>query len=311
MKTKFSADAPVHIYLRGFDGNLLFYCNSDRLVFYSIFSLEAANRRIKVFSLCLMLNHVHALVQAECYEDLRSFCRVVQWKYARSFNTASGMKGQIFQQSFGWASKSGEKKIRTCLAYIANNPVEKHLCQRAEQNQWTFLEYGRRRYPFSVPYRLDTCPWRLRMAVTRMRKLRQSNAPLTYEVLLRITARMTVEEIRHLTDRIVNIYSVIDYPSAVAYYKSYGAMLDAFATNTGAEYDINEKYEYEQERVYIQMCRDLHQAGFDLLHKDFLKMRDEELGFWVQTFRLRYGISDGQFMRFFHLPSDRCSLLHR
>ena len=279
----------------------MFYSVTDRLVFYSILCVEARKRNVKVLSLCLMLNHVHALVQTRDYASLRRFCTETEKQYTQAFNANSHLAGPLFQTTFGWAPKRGEKKIRTCLAYIANNPVEKGLCARAEENRWTFLRYGLKNNPFSDSFRLDYCSWRLRKAVTEVRSQRDRGKPLSYVLLSRIAFPLTTQEREQLTDRIISLYSVIDYDASKRYFKSFRAMLEAFTVNTGSEYDIREDYECGAEKTYYAMNRRLYHAGFNMEEKSFFQLDQEELNKWILDFRMNCGATPLQIRRFLHL----------
>ena len=74
--------------------------------------------------------------------------------YALLFNKYYGRKGSVFTPRFGSASKVGDKKVRTAIAYLYNNPVERKICVRAEAYRWNFLAYAGR-YPFGL--RRRTC----------------------------------------------------------------------------------------------------------------------------------------------------------
>ena len=57
--------------------------------------------------------------------------RFTSW-FVREYNSFSGRTGKLFKKNYGSAPKSDSKKIRSCINYIGNNPVEKSLCERAQ-----------------------------------------------------------------------------------------------------------------------------------------------------------------------------------
>lgn len=71
--------------------------------------------------------------------------------------------GHLFQSPFGSAPKIGNKKIRTSIAYLYNNPVERNIHQEAIKWRWNFLAYAFSDHPFSE--KLSR-----RVASTKMRK---------------------------------------------------------------------------------------------------------------------------------------------
>ena len=124
MKNFFKAGVPAHCYQKGINGNVLFYSQIDRLVYFTIYAVEAKKRGIRTLALCLMTDHTHSLLIADSSTQLSLFNRNVEAKYAFAFNKLSRKRGVVFMP-YGHAFKAREKDIRTCIIYIANNPVEK------------------------------------------------------------------------------------------------------------------------------------------------------------------------------------------
>ena len=119
MKKKvFIPGVPTHSYQKGFNGNLLFYCLLDRLVYLTVFCTEVLRNQVTVLSLDLMFTHTHSLLRTASREVLSRFNQTVEMKYAQEFNRASGHKGAVFMKTYGWAQKKNNAKVRTCLAYM-------------------------------------------------------------------------------------------------------------------------------------------------------------------------------------------------
>ena len=128
MKQKtFIPVTPTHNYQKGIDGNRLFYCDSDRLVYFTIYCTEAKRREVRVLALNLMFTHTHALLQTRNKTVQSCFNKEVERLYAREFNENSSRQGPVFMKTYGWAQKRNSAKVRSCLAYIGNNHVEKKL----------------------------------------------------------------------------------------------------------------------------------------------------------------------------------------
>ncbi|MBR0222649.1 MAG: transposase, partial [Bacteroidales bacterium] len=119
----FKAGALHHIYQRTYDGYLIFYSVRDFLVFFTLFCTIARKYHIRVLGICLMYDHIHVLVAAPSKKDLSAFVQEYTCRFARQRNVQYQRKGSFFQRRFGSAPKSGEKKARTAIAYLYNNPV--------------------------------------------------------------------------------------------------------------------------------------------------------------------------------------------
>ena len=86
-KRRFYKDVPNHIYQRAHNGFNLFYCDEDRLVFYTIFSVCAKTASdVKVLGLCLMYDHFHSLLVSEKVESISAFMDHCTSWFARVFN---------------------------------------------------------------------------------------------------------------------------------------------------------------------------------------------------------------------------------
>ena len=72
-KRPFKADAWVHVYKRRKDKFLLFYTTRDFLVYYTLFFCLAEKHKVRAYGLCIMVDHVHELLQASERERLENF----------------------------------------------------------------------------------------------------------------------------------------------------------------------------------------------------------------------------------------------
>ena len=168
-KTSFRQNTVIHIYQNTVEGGLIFYSEVDFIVFYTLFCTLAIKYRIRVLGLCLMVDHFHVLLIAESYDDMRDFIKECTRLYSRAFNKDVKRKGKLFKSSFGFASKKYDKNVRTAIAYLYNNPVEKQLTVRAIDYKWNFLAYSIDKYPFSEKIVLRRSSWALRRAVESVR----------------------------------------------------------------------------------------------------------------------------------------------
>lgn len=131
-KRKFSNEGVMHVYQRTIDGFNLFYSTKDFLVFYTTVSIMARKSGICLLGMCLMIDHVHLLLAAEDLAMMSRFISSYTSVYVREFNIRIGRHGSLFETPYGSALKLDLKRIRSAIAYLFNNPVEKKLCKKAE-----------------------------------------------------------------------------------------------------------------------------------------------------------------------------------
>jgi putative transposase len=85
-----------HVMLRGNGGQDIFFTNEDREKFYDL--LEEGTKRYDYFvhAFCLMLNHVHLLLQQGSY-PLSKPLQNVSFRYTRWINKCQKRTGHLFQ----------------------------------------------------------------------------------------------------------------------------------------------------------------------------------------------------------------------
>lgn len=259
--TRFEKRQLVHIYQNTLNGFLLFYSVRDRIVFFTILNLVAKKYGIHIVGVCLMPDHFHLLIELVSLEIQSAFIAEVTQRYSRLRNEWYGDRGDLFSHSYGYALKQGGKKMRTAAAYLYNNPVEKALCGKAEEYPWNFLAYAKTSYPFSNPIKLRYASRSVRRAVEYVKYAHQAGIPMTYQSLDSMTTKMRPEEVKMLTDFIIQTYSTIDYDLIIGLYKGYQEMLQAFASNTGSEYDIKETFTKGSDKAYTLCANRLLRSG--------------------------------------------------
>ena len=303
MKKKvFIPGVPTHNYQKGFNGNLLFYCLLDRLVYLTIFCTEVLRYQVTVLSLDLMFTHTHSLLKLSSRGVLSRFNQTVEMKYAQEFNRAGGHKGAVFMKTYGWAQKKNNAKVRSCLAYIANNQVEKKLCRRAIDCRWNFLAYSRSDHPFSKPLVIRRASTPMRKAVKMVKDAHRRGQYLNYTFLRRIYDGLGDDERDQLTDFIISTYLVVDFEAAGAYFGSMEKLIQACDVTTGAEYDIQEEFEPEPDTGYVEMIGVLEKEGYDLASKSFLSLPEGERRQLLKHLTRHTSASRRQASRFLHLP---------
>lgn len=293
----------IHVYQRAVYGYNLFYALEDRVVFLTMLYHFSRRWNIKILGVCLMVDHVHILLIAESKSALSSFVNSYSSMYAKMFNASCGRMGQLFAKSFGSAPKVGDKKIRTAIAYLFNNPVEKKMCTRAEEYIWSLLAFANSSCPFSAPVHRKS-KW-LSYAMKEVCKCFDNESYLTYSILKRIMRRLSTTEIEQLTDYIISLFNPIDYAALSGYYGTYENMLIAINSNTGSEYDIKEEYNSYSDYVYYRVI-DFMSKSLKLDIKRVLSYTDEEKIKLAMALKLRVNVTDRQLCKLLHIKAREC-----
>ena len=257
-KTIYRPGCLGHIYQRGHKGFVMFYNVKDSIVFFTIFMLAAKRYGIRISGLCLMYNHYHVDFEADDARIVSKFISAYCSMYSKAFNSRYGFSGKVFDR-YGISNKRSDKERRTAYSYLYNNPVEWHLCPRAEEYQMNFLKYAVEDHPFSEKTVSRNMSRGFRRAVEKVRYLHSHERPILYKTIDRLMDGLNMKEKRQLADIIFKIYSRIDFDRAISYYGSFEKMTNAFGDNTGSEYDINEEFDQMAGNEYKKMAHYLAQ----------------------------------------------------
>lgn len=254
-RRKFYCGAVNHVYQRTVDGIQLFYCDIDCLVFFTILAVCSRSSGIHILEICLMHNHIHLLIQAEIMHELSHFMDHCTAWFVREYNSFIGRSGKLFKKNYGSAPKWDEKKLRSAIIYIGNNPVEKHFCKNAEEFRWNFLSYGLSDNPFSEPLIKRKASQDLRKAIKEVDLMSSLNLPLKYAQLMRMTKKLSEKEYEQFIDYVINTYSPIDYKKLASHFKSYESMLHAMSSTAGNDFDIKESRDDFSLQAFREMVR--------------------------------------------------------
>ena len=242
-----------HIYQIARQGEVIFYNISDHLVYFTVFCTYAEKHGIRVLKLCQMPDHIHGSVIADRKADLSAFERDVTAVFAREHNEVCHRKGPFFKTPFGSVPKYGDKKARTNLIYVDNNPVERRICERAELYRWNYLAYAASDHPFSEPFRMREASRVMLRAVRLVKDRHELGLHIPYGMLRRMFKPLGNKERKQLVDIIVTTYSVIDYLASIRFFDSLDDMLTAIHSTTGSEYDLNEVFVGKDDSWYKRM----------------------------------------------------------
>lgn len=263
MKRKFIKEQMNHTYQRTVSGFNIFYEVEDYLVYYTIFSVMSRRYGMVVYGLCLMIDHIHTLTSTSSCKTFSKFMSNVAIQFVKEYNRYHNRVGPLFSECFGSAPKAGLKLLRTAIAYLFNNPVERLLCKRAQEYRWNFLAYAASDNPFSDPLVLKKASRRLRRALKEVDGTVKRNEYMTYVQLKRMFVGMDAREKNQLIDYIIVRYNIIRYDDLITKcYDGYENMLMAINSNAGSEYEVQELRYGRSDAEYRYLYKYVHEKGF-------------------------------------------------
>lgn len=302
-KRKFQREAVNHVYQRTLSGFNIFYDLEDYLVYYTIFCVMAVKYGIVVYGLCLMIDHIHSLFAARSVKILSQFISHVTLLYVKEYNTAHGRSGPLFEGRFGSAPKRGLKLLRTAIAYLYNNPVEKLLCRKAQDYRWNFLAYARSSHPYSGKLVIRNAPYKLQRVIKEIDYEASCGRHLSYTRLRRLFSGLDKDARNQVVDYIITRYSVIRYDLLESCYGGYENMITAINSNAGSEYDINESMYVKSDKEYRELYRFVCENGFEKAGDVITLPNDEKYRLFEQLIRYT-SASRLQISKFLHLSVE-------
>ena len=303
-RRRFYDEAPVHVYQRTIGGFNIFYDLEDYLVFYTVFATSSRKHNVRILEQSIMIDHIHNLIEAASLDELSRFVCHYTSVFVKEYNRSIGRDGALFEKAFGSAPKQTAKKIRSCIAYIGNNPVEKLLCRFVEDYRWNFLAYAECAHPYSKPLIASKASSALRRAVKEVRLSCELNRYLNYAQLSRLFKKLSEEERQQLTDVIISEYCPFDFKRLSGFFDSYASMLVAINANTGSEYEVKEKYYLHSDREYhgiIKYMRELNKNGHV---RDVIMLPVDKKVELYRSLRFHTDANPLQIKKFLHLPLD-------
>lgn len=302
-KRKFQREAVNHVYQRTLSGFNIFYDLEDYLVYYTIFCVLAEKYGVVVYGLCLMIDHIHSLFTARSRKMLSQFISHVTLLFVKEYNSAHGRSGPLFEGRFGSAPKRGLKLLRTAIAYLYNNPVEKLLCRRAQEYKWNFLAYARSSHPYSSKLVIRNVPYKLQRIIKEIDYEAKSGRHLSYARLRRLFSGLDSDARNQVIDYIIVRYSVIRYDLLESCYGSHENLITAINSNAGSEYDINESMYVKSDKEYRELYRYVCEKGFERAGDVITLSNDEKYGLFGQLTR-HTSASMVQISKFLHLSVE-------
>ena len=295
-----------HIYQRTLNGFNIFYDQEDYLVFYMILSTSARKFRVRILELCLMVDHIHILLESDSCQEMSGFVRYYSSVFVREYNDSIGREGQMMYKSFGSAPKKGDKKTRSAIVYIGNNPVEKKMCSSAEEYRWNFIAYLDNDNPFSQEIPPRSRRRILRKAMKEAAADASANRYMNFSKLRWYMSRLNQEEKELLTDLIISLYMPVDKEALLDYYSDLPQMVLAMNASTGSDYDIREKVTPHSDLVYNRMIEVVRaETGLDVVRKVVVLPEERKMELVAKLQKAIPSAQLYQICKFLHLKTEK------
>ncbi len=127
---------PHHITHRGNRREAIFQEEEDRTFYLGHLQEYSQLHRIRVYSYCLMTNHIHLIVVPETKAGPSRCLHDLHGRYAAYFNQEYSLNGHLWQERF-YACALDNEHLWNAIRYVELNPVRAGIVPVAEEYPWS------------------------------------------------------------------------------------------------------------------------------------------------------------------------------
>lgn len=131
-----AVDYPHHITQRGNYRQAVFESDEDYSRYLEWLKLYSKKYSLKIWSYCLMGNHVHFIGVPMEPDSLAKTFNTLHMRYSQHFNMRNKTAGHLWQGRF-YSCVLDERHLYAGMRYVENNPVRARIAGRAEQYRWS------------------------------------------------------------------------------------------------------------------------------------------------------------------------------
>lgn len=131
--------AVYHVVARGNHKEEIFKNTDDFKVYMKLLRKVNEKYPFKLYSYCLMGNHVHLQI-ATIDSEIWKIMKRLQWTYSMYFNEKYGLTGHLFQGRYYSELICSESYLLQTSKYIHLNPVKAGIVKKPIQYPWS--SYG-------------------------------------------------------------------------------------------------------------------------------------------------------------------------
>lgn len=140
-KRQESPTGTYHWIQRGVHRKKIFHHKPDFLKYLELVDFHRKQFRIDIFNYCLMDNHIHILLKADCLKDLGLFSHFISRRYAYYYCKKYKWIGKVFQGRYTSIPIDRDEYLLECARYIERNPVKAKLVEEVIEYPYSSYNY--------------------------------------------------------------------------------------------------------------------------------------------------------------------------
>jgi len=127
----------VHILTRGNNRQKVFRDSLDYKTYLDLLKAYKEEHRFLLYHYCLMLNHVHLVIEITSKTDLPRFMKQINLAYLYHYKKRYSYCGHLWQGRYKSLLISKDEYLITCGRYIELNPVKARIVNDPKDYKWS------------------------------------------------------------------------------------------------------------------------------------------------------------------------------
>ncbi len=137
-------NAVYHIITRGNQKQTVFREQRDYTEYLSRLEFYKKKYAFKLYSFCLMPNHVHLIIEVDVNSKLNKIMRGLNLSYTLYFNFKYKTVGHLWQDRFKSKIIEKDTYLLECINYIEANPLRANLTSNIEEYVWSSYAFKKK-----------------------------------------------------------------------------------------------------------------------------------------------------------------------
>ena len=137
-------NAVYHIITRGNQKQTVFREQRDYTEYLSRLEFYKKKYAFKLYSFCLMPNHVHLIIEVDVNSKLNKIMRGLNLSYTLYFNFKYKTVGHLWQDRFKSKIIEKDAYLLGCINYIDANPLRAGLTSNIEEYAWSSYAFRKK-----------------------------------------------------------------------------------------------------------------------------------------------------------------------
>ncbi len=134
-----------HIITRGNQKQDVFMEEADYKRYFKVLTKYTKRFKAKLYSFCLMPNHIHLLLEPEVPEKLAKLMQGLNLSYTLYFNRKYNKIGHLWQDRFLSKVITKDAYLLDCISYIEANPMRANMVTHLQDYTWSSYNLRLRR----------------------------------------------------------------------------------------------------------------------------------------------------------------------